>query len=83
MSLQISVNPVFMHELEGKLGMQVQFFSSLWVCCAPCPGPVIPGLPTAALDSRGQAEPEQCIFFLALDLPCFLCPTTFRKLPSY
>ena len=56
MSLQISINPVFIHKSEGKLGMQVQFFSSLWVCYAQCPGPVIPGSPTTTLDSPGQAE---------------------------
>lgn len=56
MSLQISINLVFNHESEGKLGMQVQFFSSLWVCYAQCPGPVIPGSPTTTLDSPGQAE---------------------------
>lgn len=56
MSLQISINPVFNHQSEGKLGMQVQFFSSLWVCYAQCPGPVIPGSPTTTLDSPGQAE---------------------------
>lgn len=74
MSLQISINPVFNHESEGKLDMQVQFFSSLWVCYAQCQGPVIPGSPTTTLDSPGQAELKQCIFFLAVDLPfCFFC----------
>ena len=38
MSLQISINPVFIHKSEGKLGMQVQFFSSLCVLLCPVSG---------------------------------------------